>query len=237
LKKYHSLFRFKQFDVYQDEAAMKVGTDGVLLGAWSQFSPAQTILDVGTGTGLIALMAAQKNKNAQIFAVELDATAARQAGYNFDISPWKERLHIIEEDFKTFAPEILFDVIVSNPPFFTETIPATGAKRNIARHTIHLNLQDLIYKSALLLKPTGKLFMILPFDKESELLSIAQKAGLFITKMTYVKGHKQAKIKRILVTLQAYFEPLQTEELIIEITRHKYTTKYINLTRDFYLKM
>ncbi len=237
MKKYHSKFRFKQFDVYQDEAAMKVGTDGVLLGAWSQFTSVQTILDIGTGTGLIALMAAQKNKDAKIFAVELDPAAARQAGYNFEIAPWKDRLHIVEGDFKTFSPGILFDVIVSNPPFFDEQVSSATVQRNVARHTTSLNLYDLILKSRTLLKPTGKLFLILPYNKESELLQIAQKAGLFVTQITYVKGHKQAKIKRILVALQAVFKPLKTEELIIEIARHKYTPKYIDLTRDFYLKM
>jgi len=238
LKKYHSLFKFKQFDIYQDDAAMKVGTDGVLLGAWSEFKSAEKILDVGTGTGLIALMAAQKkNKIAQIYAVEIDSEAAQQAAYNFKISPWKNRLDITQQDFKTYNPEFLFDVIVSNPPYFEEQFFSDNKKRNTARHTVNLNLTDLLQKSKSLLKPNGSIFLILPYNNKKNLLQTAKNLDLFPTKITYVKGNKETKIKRILVQLQPFFKPLKVDELIIEVDRHKYTQKYIDLTKDFYLKM
>jgi tRNA1Val (adenine37-N6)-methyltransferase len=235
--KFKQLFKFKQFDVYQDLAAMKIGTDGVLLGAWTENTNANNILDIGTGTGVIALMMAQKNKKAKIDAIEIDKNAFLQATYNFSISKWKKRLTAIHTGLQLFTPEIKYDIIVSNPPFFDEKFFAKTKARNTARHTGSLDLETLLKLSSNMLKINGFVYLILPFNKENSLKKIAQKNNLFINKITYVKGSLSSKIKRILVMLSFKQNIIYKNELVIEISRHNYTQSYRLLTRDFYLKM
>ncbi len=230
-------FQFKQFTVYQDLAAMKVGTDGVLLGAWANFDKAKNILDIGTGTGLIALMAAQRNSNAQISAIEIDEQAYEQAKYNFEISPWKNRLQAFHTSLQNYKTTQKYDVIISNPPYFDETVQAKDQARQMARNTQSLSLKELLFYSSKLLKNNGQLFLVLPKSKESQLIDLAKSKGLFINHIVDVQGTKDSPIKRILVELSRHQNDYIRSGLIVEISRHNYTQDYINLTKDFYLKM
>ena len=230
-------FRFKQFEIHQDRTAMKIGTDGVLLGAWAEASHPRRILDVGTGTGVIALMSAQRFPQALIEAVEIEAEAAEQARYNFQISPWKERLHLIHTDFKDFQSSHRYDLIVSNPPYFDEDYLSADAKRNLARHTRSLSLWDLIEKAEKYLSPQGSIVLILPVQKESELRDILHQQALYINRLTYVKGTYKSPVKRILLQISSVKTNFEPQELVIEEARHRYTAEYIALTKDFYLKM
>jgi len=231
-----AVFRFKQFDIKQEVSAMKIGTDGVLLGAWCK-AEAQNILDIGTGTGLIALMCAQKHPKAKITAIEIEPNAAGEARYNFENSPWKNRLNLIQTGFLAFQTADLFDTIISNPPFFDEETPANSQQRNMARKSFSLPLRKLIGHAHNLLTPKGHIFLILPVDKEALLVEILKTEKLFLARLCQVKGNFHSPVKRILVDIVK--QPVNTEysQLIIEKERHVYTQKYIELTRDFYLKM
>ncbi len=231
------IFKFKQFEVLQEQSAMKVGTDGVLLGAWAPISQARNILDIGTGTGLIALMCAQRQPKVQITALEIEKKAAQEAQYNFEQSPWPNRLHLYHTDFVTFSHQEKFDVIISNPPFFDETIWSPKTPRNMARHTQNLNLAVLIKKSRRLLSTTGEINLILPARKKESLELILNENKLYIKQLCLIRGRSESKIKRILVNISQKKVKTLTTELIIEKQRHIYTDAYIKLTRDFYLKM
>ena len=231
------IFKFKQFSIAQEQTAMKVGTDGVLLGAWANINHARNILDVGTGTGLIALMCAQKQPFANIDAVELDPAAARQAIENFKNSPWSNQLKVIQTDFQSFTSEKKYDVIISNPPYFDENTSSPEIQRRLARHTQALTLSNLIRQAKKMLKPQGNIQLILPADKQEELTKILQQEQLYLNEICYVKGHPTAKIKRIMIKFSKNYSLLTENHLTIEYARHQYTEDYIRLTRDFYLKM
>jgi tRNA1Val (adenine37-N6)-methyltransferase len=230
-------FQFKQFKIHQDKTAMKVGTDGVLLGAWADCEEATHILDIGTGTGLISLMLAQKNKSAQITAIEIDKDAARQAMQNVNESPWQDRVTVIQTNLLDFETSKKFDLVVSNPPFFNNTFKAEDNARNQARQIVSLSFDKLLKKSASLLSQKGKAFFILPFSEKDHFLSLANKDHLFLNKILYVKGNIKTKIKRILVALSFLETPIEEETISIEISRHNYTQEYIELVQDFYIKM
>jgi len=231
------IFKFKQFDVVQEQSAMKIGTDGVLLGAWAPISQARQILDIGTGTGLIALMCAQRHPEVQITALEIEKKAAQEAQYNFEQSPWPNRLHLRHTDVRIFEEEEKFDVIISNPPFFDETTSSSETSRNMARHTQNLNLSILIEKSRRLLNTSGEINLILPAQKKEKLEFILDKNKLYINQLCLVRGKAESKIKRILVNIGQKKVKTLTTELIIEKERHIYTDAYIKLTKDFYLRM
>ncbi len=232
------VFKFKQFKVCQNQQVMKVGTDGVLLGAWAHNNPINRILDVGTGTGLIALMLAQKFQKALIDAIDINPYAVRLAQSNFLRSPWHNRLQAYLTDFNRFTTKVKYDLIVSNPPYFDENILAKNKYRNKARHTGSLLTEQLIKKAAELLQPYGSIQLILPYAKTELIQNISKDNNLYINKLTNVKGNKNTEFKRILVKLS--FEkksPTDINHLVIEKQRHVYTDSYIKLTRDFYLKM
>jgi tRNA1Val (adenine37-N6)-methyltransferase len=231
------VFHFKKFDIYQDNSAMKVGTDAVLLGAWINVKAAKNILDVGSGTGLIALMLAQRNTTALIDAVEIDKDAAEQTRYNFEISPWKNRLFVTRSDFLQFQKDIKYDLIVSNPPYFDENFHSKNHQRDLARHSRNLNLNDFIKKSVSMLQPNGRIGLILPLKKEKELQEILFYNKLYINKITYVKGNLSAPVKRFLCEISFEKHSFSTDILSIELSRHRYTPEYIALTKAFYLKM
>jgi tRNA1Val (adenine37-N6)-methyltransferase len=228
-------FQFKQFTVRHDRCGMKVGTDGVLLGAWSPIGDAQFVLDIGAGSGLVALMLAQRS-SARIVAVELDEAAAIQAKENIEASPWLERMEVAQGDILSFSSDILFDLIVSNPPFFDLSLQSPDQKRTRARHTEGLSYDALLRKSAELLSPRGRICLIVPADKEQKIDELAQKNRLFPIRKTYVLPKPDAQPKRLLLELSVVERPLQTDELVIELARHQYSEGYISLTRDFYLK-
>jgi tRNA1Val (adenine37-N6)-methyltransferase len=228
-------FRFKQFSVQHDLCAMKVGTDGVLLGAWTDVSEARTILDVGSGSGLIALMLAQRSR-ASIDAIDVDWNACRQAEINFANAPFSHLMRIIHSNLKDYFPDLKYDLIVSNPPYFVNSLKSPDAGRSIARHTDDLNFEDLIAHSSRLLSEKGKLSLILPADTCDTIQTLAKKHSLFLTRKTLIRPTADRPPKRILLEFSAENCPLKNvTELFIEQSRHVYSAEYIALTGDFYL--
>lgn len=234
-------FSFKQFSVEQDKAAMKIGTDGVLLGAWAPIDKNTfSILDIGSGTGIIALMLAQRSDADQIDALEIDENAYEQAVENFENSPWPDRLFCYHAGLDEFMeePEDEYDLIVSNPPFYTENYFSGDEQRDQARFTESLPFEDLIEAADLLLSENGIFAIIVPFKEEEKIRALAYDFDLFPMKITRVKGTPTTEIKRSLLAFSRNItENFPVDELTIEIGRHEYTPEYINLTKDFYLKM
>ncbi|WP_306349837.1 tRNA1(Val) (adenine(37)-N6)-methyltransferase [Flavobacterium sp. '19STA2R22 D10 B1'] len=234
-------FQFKQFSVEQDRCAMKIGTDGVLLGAWSPLDHnPSTVLDIGAGTGIIALMIAQRCAADQIDALEIDEEAYEQAVDNFENSPWSDRLFCFHAELDEFMeePEDEYDLIVSNPPFYTEDYTSKDEQRNLARFTDSLPFEDLIEAASFLLSEQGVFTVIIPHKEEEQFILWANECELYPFKITRVKGNLTSKIKRSLIAFcRTKTNNLIIDELIIEIGRHEYTPEYINLTKDFYLKM
>ena len=236
-------FKFKEFTIHQEKTAMKVGTDAVLLGAWcSVENYPDTILDIGAGTGIVALMIAQRSDAMTIDAVELDEDAYEQTVDNFEKSDWGDRLYCYNASFQEFAEEIAeeeetYDLIVSNPPFYTDEYETEDAARNKARFTSSLSFEELIMGVSNILSENGVFSVIIPFKEEESFINTATKYKLFLNKVCRVQGNETSEIKRSLLSFS--FEELKIEEtsLIIEVDRHKYTEDYINLTKDFYLKM
>nr|WP_288833872.1 methyltransferase [uncultured Flavobacterium sp.] len=220
---------------------MKVGTDGVLLGAWTPLENHPfSILDIGTGTGIIALMLAQRSHAEQIDALEIDEDTYEQATDNFENSPWNDRLFCFHAGLDEFVeePEDEYDLIVSNPPFYAEDYKSSNDQRDLARFQDAMPFEDLIEAAALLLSENGIFSVIIPFKEEEKFLALANEHELYPLKITHVKGTPTSEIKRSLLA----FSRIETnnfpiDELIIETARHIYTPEYIALTKDFYLKM
>ncbi len=234
-------FQFKQFTVWHDKCAMKVGTDGVLLGAWCCVENAARILDIGCGTGLISLMLAQRCQ-AEIDAVDIDESACIQARENADRSPFGNRLHVFHRPFANFVNEAtgirLYDCIVSNPPYFIDSFKCPDKQRNQARHTDTLSLEELIGGSKRLLAPQGKLCLILPFDQREILLSIIYKKSLFLHKETTVLPTPASRPKRLLVEISdTPAAEVRVSTLTIEKERHTYTDDFTALVKDYFLHL
>lgn len=230
-------FSFKKFTVYHDRCAMKVGTDGVLLGAWADLSAARNVLDIGTGTGLIALMMAQRNEDAQITAIDIDVQAVEQAEENISSSPWKDRIQVKLQDVIHYQSAGLFDTIVSNPPFFVDSLKCPDNQRTMARHSDSLPIKELLGKSSSLLHDDGRASFIFPSDHTEEIIRLARGVGLYLSRHTKVKPRTDLPPKRSLLEFKKKEEKCQEDELSIELSRHVYTNEYIALTKEFYLKM
>lgn len=235
------VFQFKQFSVRHDRCAMKIGTDGVLLGAWAfgQFDyPADSLLDIGTGSGVIALQLAQRFLEAHITGVELDFEAATQASENFLAAPWNERLEAQCTDIRSFESAALFDGIVSNPPFHSEQVSSGNPLRDKARQEAGLPFGVLFATVSRLLKTSGLFALISPVQSEDSILQYAEEEGLFLHRLCRVKGHEGAPVKRLLWEFgKAPVESCTEEELTLEVQRGEYTARYKQLTAPFYLKM
>jgi tRNA1Val (adenine37-N6)-methyltransferase len=235
------MFSFKQFSIQQDRCAMKIGTDGVLLGAWVPITNNPfSILDVGAGTGIIALMLAQRTNAEQIDALEIDEQAYEQAMDNFEKSPWSDRLFCFHAGLDEFVeePEDEYDLIISNPPFYTEDYKTECEQRDLARFQDAMPFEDLIEAADLLLSENGIFAVIIPFKEEQKFLALAKEMELYPIKITRVKGTPTTEIKRSLLAFsRKEITDFPIDELIIEITRHVYTREYITLTKVFYLKM
>ena len=231
------IFRFKQFSVINDKTAMKVGTDGVLLGAWCDVDMAQHVLDVGTGCGVIALMIAQRNAQAIIDGIDIDDDAVNEARSNFRNSPWSDRMTAITANFNDFLNDKKYDLIVSNPPFFTNGILPPNPQRNNARHTTTLSLSQLIMKSATLLSSHGSIAMITPVEAETIVKRCIVESNLWIKRLTQVIPIEGSTAKRLLWQITVDESTPSYDQLIIETTNRNYTSEYIALTRNFYLKM
>lgn len=233
-------FKFKQFTVHQDRCAMKIGTDGVLLGAWaSNAHMPESILDIGAGTGIIGLMLAQRSNAETIDALEINEDAFEQCMENFEASPWPDRLFCYHASLDEFVEEVedKYDLIVSNPPFYSEGVTSGDSSRDMARQNNSLPFDRLIKGVSEMLTEKGIFALIIPIKEETRVLGEALKYGLYPARLLRVKGHPDSEVKRSL--MEFHFkntEPL-TNELIIEKSRHQYTQDYINLTKEFYLKM
>jgi len=236
-----SQFTFKQFSIQQDKTAMKVGTDGVLLGSWAPVNHNPfSILDIGTGTGIIALMLAQRTHAEQIDALEIDEDAYEQAVDNFENSPWGDRLFCFHAGLDEFIeePEDEYDLIVSNPPFYSEDYKTENEQRDLARFQDAMPFEELVEAADLLLSENGIFAVILPFKEEKNFIALAKEFELYPIKITRVKGTPTSEIKRSLLAFSRNeISEFEIDELIIEIDRHVYTAEYIELTKDFYLKM
>lgn len=229
-------FSFKQFTVYHDRCAMKVGTDGVLLGAWARVGQARNILDIGTGTGLVALMSAQRSQ-AKIVAIDIDGEAVSQARENVLSSPWKDRVEVKLQDVCSYVPGMFFDVVVSNPPYFANSLKGSDIQRNMARHTDCLDFRKLIKSVVRLLHPEGAFSVVVPADGMEEFASIALEYGFCLSRRTWVRTKPGAIPKRVLLEWKKTFAGCVEDELVVELSRHVYSKEYITLTKDFYLKM
>ena len=238
---FQTMFQFKQFNIQQDKSAMKVGTDGVLLGAWCPINNnPKTILDIGTGTGLIALMLAQRTAATQIDAIEIDENAYEEATENFENSIWNERLFCFHSGLDEFMeePEDEYDIIVCNPPFYSEDFKTNSEQRDLARFQYAMPFEELIEAADLLLSENGIFSVIIPFKDEERFKDLCAEVELFPVKITRVKGSHTTPIVRSLLAFKRYeLSILEVEEIVIEINRHEYTNEYIALTEDFYLKM
>lgn len=233
----NSFFKFKRFTVWHDQCAMKVGTDGVLLGSWVRTDGVGRLLDVGTGTGLIALMLAQRSR-AVIDAIDLDADACRQAEGNVLASPFADRIQIHPLSLHAYAAESAggYDLIVSNPPYFNRSLKCANEQRTLARHNDSLHLDSLLADCCRLLAPAGRIALVLPSDQEKELLIRAAENRLLVVRRTDVLPTPTSLPKRLLVELSsASLLIAPFTRLVLEVARHQYTADYKDLTKDYYL--
>lgn len=232
-------FRFKRFAIEQERSAMKVGTDGVLLGAWARLEENhRRVLDIGTGTGLIALMVAQRTEEwgAKVVGVEIDPSAAEDARENVSRSEWAERVEVAQTPIQEYSPEEQFDHIISNPPYFVASLLSPDAARTTARHTTSLTFDDLAAAAARLLAPEGLLSVVLPYDAASDMTLAAARKGLFLVRRTNVASKTGGKALRSLLEYSHRPQPTATEHLTIHLPNGDYTPEYKELTKAFYLK-
>lgn len=233
-------FKFKEFIIHQDKCAMKIGTDGVLLGAWASLhNNPNSILDIGTGTGVISLQLAQRSIANLIDALELDDQAFEQAVVNFENSDWSDRLFCYHASLQEFVEDIddKYDLIVSNPPFYNDEFETNDEARNKARFTSSLSFEELIDSAHKLLSEDGIFSVIIPFKEEKNFIRYAKHKNLYVTRICRVKGTQASEKKRSMIEFSFSAGNRKLEELVIETSRHQYTQEYIDLVKDFYLKM
>lgn len=246
------LFKFKEFAINQDRCAMKIGTDSVLLGAWTSIDDhPYSILDIGAGTGILALMLAQRSQfvpmAAEIIdAIEIDDAAYEQCVENFESSPWSDRLFCYHAALDEFVKEFLeddmdnmttYDLIISNPPFYSDTYKSSDNQRDLARFVDAMPFRQLLESVSKLLSSEGQFSVVIPFSEEKEFIVLATKEHLYPNRILRVQGTPQSEIKRSFIQFSFKETTVNTEHLIIETARHHYTEDYIALTKDFYLKM
>jgi tRNA1Val (adenine37-N6)-methyltransferase len=233
----NSPFRFKQFEIHHDKCSMKVGTDGVLLGAWCTVEGAGKVLDIGTGSGLIAIMLAQRNGACLIDAVEIDRDCCLQASENIAACPWHSRINLHNEPFQEFYNKYThsYDLIVTNPPYFQNSLASPDPKRSSARHSCTLSMDVLIAGVSLLLAPGGIYSMIMPVQEAMIFIEKAREKRLFCRRITSVIPNPGKPPKRLLLEFGFREEDIQRSSLVTEIERHEYSSEYKKLTEDFYL--
>ncbi len=230
-------FRFKQFEIYQDRSAMKVGTDAILLSVWARVTKAYNILDVGAGTGIISLICAQRNERAIIEGIEIDAGGFEDASLNFASSPWKDRLQAHLCDFLDFETDKTYDVIISNPPYFSNSLRASDPSRSAARHDDSLPAQAFLEKSSKILKKDGFLAVIFPTNQMDKWDSEAKLNGLYPSRICHVFTLPNRESQRVMVEYKTSpFDFPELESVLIEKSPGQPSEHFKSLTREFFLK-
>ncbi|MCS5663573.1 MAG: methyltransferase [Flavobacteriales bacterium] len=229
-------FHFKQFTIQQDKTAMKVGTDSILLGSWLNVRPkCNSILDVGTGTGLLALMMAQKTTKSTITALEMDLAACHQAEINIKASPWKERIKLISTDARQWSSEDKFDLIISNPPYFSDSILSKDASRKNARHQVGFDLNDLVMIWCRQGSEDSELACVLPVDESKKMITLIESKNYSLKSYLVVQPKPGSTPNRAFMLFSKEKVPTIKSELCIYSDKGVYTKEYITLTEDFYL--
>ena len=232
-------FQFKQFSVAHDRCAMKVGTDAVLLGAWATINHRpNSVLDIGAGSGVLALMLAQRSNAELIDAIEIDAEAYEQCVQNFEQSPWADRLFCYHASLEEFTQEIedKYDLIVSNPPFYTNDFDTKNNARNLARFENAMPFDHLISSVKMLLSKNGRFCVITPFSEEDSFCVLANKNQLYCNKKLRIHGQKHGEIKRSLMVFSHKKQDAEIQEMYLEDGRHNYSDSYREMVKEFYLK-
>lgn len=231
-------FQFKQFTVHQQRCAMKVGTDGTLLGAWAHVPVTSArILDIGTGTGLIALMMSQRFPDASVIGIDIDQDAVSQAQENVAASPFASRITICHRNILDFEDTKGFDAIVSNPPYFVDALTCPDQQRTMARHTVSLTYEGLMRSAYRLLKPNGLFSLVIPSECRSSIEAEACLAGFFLTRVCMIRTTPKKESKRQLIEFLKYPKnELFIEEGIIEDAPNVRSSWYQQLTQDFYIR-
>ena len=233
----NSYFRFKQFTIEQSDCAMKVGTDGCLLGGWFACMDSKRVLDIGCGTGLISIMAAQRC-GATITGIEIDEKAATQARRNADNSPWGERIEIINGDLREYTADHCFDTIVSNPPYFVNSLKCDDTSRTLARHSDSLNSRTFFKKCSEILSEDGRISIVIPCDIIDEWKDAAMEHNLYPIRTTFIRTTPKKAPKRVLIEF-GYGTQKESEEniLTLEFTHGEYSDDAKKILSKFYLKL
>ena len=225
-------FRFQQFSIQQSKDVFRVGTDGVLLGAMCNVKNAKKILEIGTGTGLISLMLAQRNVSAKISAIDINENAVKLASENFRNSIFNENLKVELKDFKNFETNENFDLVVCNPPFFEEN---ASAKDVLARQQVELNFRNLVEKSTEIITKKGILSIILPSEAASDVKSLAEEFNLYLVREINIYGIEGGNLKRNILEFSLAQKPLEISDFVIEKKPREYSDQYLNLTKNFHV--
>ena len=234
-KKNYKPFKFKEFTIHQNNAAMKIGTDGILLGAWADLSDKKKGIDIGSGTGVISIMLCQRNEILEIDSIEVSERAVVDAKKNIKNCKWNKRIKLKHTDLKLFSTENKYDLIISNPPYFKKSLKPKDLDRLKARHEESLNYKDVLNFSEKHLLKKGTINLILPIDQKKEVIEYAGKFGLYISKECIVSPKPNKNPHRLLIELSKTKKTLESQSLIIENDgRHNYTDNYKKLTREFY---
>ena len=235
----NNYFQFKQFTVYHDKCAMKVGTDGALLGAWAPVAGAANLLDIGTGSGLIALMLAQRCPDARITGVDIDGPATEQARENVAASPWKDRIRIVRQDVREWAEREgeKYDALVANPPYFVEKVACPDAARHAARHTDGLSFDELLKAAVALMAETGTFSVVLPSTAVPEFIAAASRHRLYLCHQTWVHTKPTKPAKRALMTFVRRPAATRIDQLSLEVETGVFSPEFVALLQPFYLKL
>jgi tRNA1Val (adenine37-N6)-methyltransferase len=235
-KRIYKPFNFKKFSIHQNNAAMKIGTDGILIGAWVNVSKKFKALDIGSGTGIISIMLCQRNLNLELDSIELSPSAIMDAKINIENCNWSDRIKLFHQSLKDFHPNSKYDLIVSNPPYFKKSLQPSNSERSKARHQNDLKLEDILKFSKQHLTKDGSLNIILPFEQKSEAIEFAKKYGLnHIRECTVYPKPKKAPHRILIEFSRNENKQIIKESLFIEEAgRHNYSEDYKKLTREFY---
>lgn len=231
-----STFQFKQFTIQQNQSAMKVGTDSIILGSWIALADENSILDIGTGTGILALMLAQRSVAQAIDAVEISAIAFEEAVANFENSSWADRLFCYHTSIQNFAEEVddKYDLIVANPPYFDPTFFNDNQDKSIARQTFELSHYDLLKATDKLLSENGTCAFVIPYKIETYFINMATDMGLFPFRILHTKDTDSAPIKRSFLHFKSNMDTCETDVLVLKKSDKSYSDAFKELTKDFY---